>query len=312
MIFPKTKKIAAENNWHRTDNTVFGLYKNYFFTIGDSSLLSSPNYKYIIAKVDHLTQAQKLEISNALLKNKSELKFTQFEFRDDKSLTLFYHETFGFTKIALLYQMLDFLSGLFSLLGFESMLKCHISGETNDLQYYTVNGEGMILSKKTAFGLEKELEALRHQHEISNKNYFGGFLGSILFSLTAVILWVFIAVYFNRLASGVAFIIGFLGLKGYKYFKGKSGKYSGIILIFSNIIVVLISSYLTVIYLLFQQSQDFSFAINELNNNQEVRKYFFTNLIISFIISSLTWLWIFMELRPGKVGIKLATEVSKK
>ncbi len=79
MIFPKAKKIAKELDWHKTKDGVFGPYKGYFFNVADASLLSNPQFKFVTATTDSLTEQQKLQIKTELDTNKKNLKFTNFE-----------------------------------------------------------------------------------------------------------------------------------------------------------------------------------------------------------------------------------------
>lgn len=62
MIFPKAKKIAKDLGWHKTNDSVFGLYKGYFFNVADSSILSTPQFKLVTVTTDSLTEEQRLQI----------------------------------------------------------------------------------------------------------------------------------------------------------------------------------------------------------------------------------------------------------
>ena len=112
MIFPKAKKIAKELDWHKTKDGVFGLYKGYFFNVADASLLSNPQFKFVTATTDSLTEQQKLQIKTELDTNKKNLKFTNFEISDN-SVFFQFSENLTFTKLKTVYSLLDFLVDLF-------------------------------------------------------------------------------------------------------------------------------------------------------------------------------------------------------
>ena len=116
MIFPKAKKIAKALDWYKTKDTVFGLYKGYFFNMGDSSLLSNPQSKYVIVTTDTLTEEQKLEINTALESNKKKLKFSNFEV-DDQTVFVQFIEIYTYTKLKTVYALFDFLVDLLTKIG---------------------------------------------------------------------------------------------------------------------------------------------------------------------------------------------------
>lgn len=84
MIFPKAKKIAKDLGWHKTKDSVFGLYKVYFFTVSDASLITTPQFKLVKATTGNITEEQKLGIRTELNLNKRKLKFTTFEISDSE------------------------------------------------------------------------------------------------------------------------------------------------------------------------------------------------------------------------------------
>lgn len=305
MIFPKAKKIAKELDWHKTKDGVFGLYKGYFFNVSDASLLSNPQYKFVTATADNLTEDQKLQIKNELDANKKILKFTTFEISDN-SIFFQFAEILTSTKIQTVYSLFDFLVDLFKKLNISEQNKCHSCGTRENINFYNLNDTGIILCN-TCFNLtENNFNEIDKERISLEKNYLTGFIGSIIFSIPGIIAWVLVAVYLERLASGMALIIAFLGIKGYDYFKGRHGKLTKHIIVLTNIASILIANVATLIALLVKEGLTINQALFEFQTNQVAKDVFIQNTIISFILALIVWIWLLFIMKDKKLIIKLA------
>lgn len=310
MIFPKAKKIGKELDWYKTKDGVFGLYKGYFFNVSDASLLSNPQYKFVTATTDNLTEDQKLQIKNELDANKKILKFTTFEITDN-SIFFQFAENLTYTKLKTVYSLFDFLVDLFKKLNISEQNKCHNCDSKDGLKYYDLNDSGVILCNPCFRQIEKSYYEVERERVSEEKNYLTGFFGSLVFSIPGIIAWVLIAVYLERLASAMAMVIAFLGLKGYDYFKGRHGKLTKYIIVVSNIISILIANATTVIALLVNEGLTISQSIEELQTNQAVKDIFNQNTMISFILAFFIWIWLLFLLKDKKLTIKLADKFEK-
>lgn len=308
MIFPKAKKIAKALGWYKTESGVFGLYKGYFFNVSDASLLNTPQFKFVTATIDSLTEEQKIQIKAELATNKKKRKFTNFEITNN-SVYFQFTENLTFTKLKTIYSLFDFLVDLFKKINISEQNKCHNCGANQNINYYTVNDTGIILCTTCFYQKNNSLYEIEKERISKEKNYLTGFLGSIIFSIPGIILWVLIAVYLERLAIGMAFIIAFFGLLGYDYFKGRQGKLKQYIIILTNIVAILIANLLTVIVLLGRKGSDINNAVSELQTNQIVKEVFIQNTIISFILAFFVWIWILFLMKDKKLTIKLANKL---
>lgn len=310
MIFPKAKKIAKELDWHKTKDGVFGLYKGYFFNVADASLISNPQYKFVTATIDNLTEEQKLQIKTELHTNKKNLKFTNFEISDN-SIFFQFAENLTFTKLKTVYSLFDFLVDLFKKLQLPGQNKCHNCGTMEKINSFNLNDNGIILCKSCFSQTENSFYEVERERISEEKNYLTGFLGSIVFSIPGFIVWVLIAVYLERLASGMALIIAFLGLKGYDYFKGRQGKLTKFLIVLTNIVSILIANVATVIALLVKEGLTINQALSEFQTNQAAKDVFNQNTIISFILALLVWIWLLFIMKDKKLTIKLADKFEK-
>ncbi|MDQ0066023.1 hypothetical protein [Chryseobacterium lathyri] len=305
MIFPKAKKIAKDLGWHKTNDSVFGLYKGYFFKVSDASLITTPQFKLVTATTGNITEEQKLQIKTELNLNKRKLKFTLFEISDN-GIFFKFTENVTLTQLKTVYSLFDFLVDLFKKLNISEQNKCHNCGRDQRINYYDLNDTGIILCD-TCFSQEDhrfyEIEKERISKE---KNYLTGFLGAFIFSVPGIILWVLCAVYFERLASGMAFVIAFLGILGYDYFKGWHGKLTKYIIVLTNIVSIIIANIMTVITLLVKQGLTINHAIQEFQTNEAAKDFFYQSIIISFLLALLVWIWVLFIMKDKKLNIKLA------
>lgn len=310
MIFPKAKKIAKELDWHKTNDGVFGLYKGYFFKVTDASFLSNPQFKFVTATTDSLTEQQKLQIKTELDTNKKNLKFTNFEISDN-SIFFQFAENLTFTKLKTVYSLFDFLVDLFKNLNISEQYKCHNCGTNQKINYCNLNDTGIILCNTCFNKTENSFYEIERKRISEEKNYLTGFLGSIVFSIPGIIAWVLIAVYLERLASGMALIIAFLGIKGYDNFKGRHGKLTKYIIVLTNIASILIANVVTVIALLVKDGLAINQAFSQLQTNQAAKDVFNQNTIISFILAMLVWIWLLFIMKDKKLTIKLADKFER-
>lgn len=310
MIFQKAKKIAKELDWHKTQDGVFGLFKGHFFNVADASLLSNPQFKFVTATIDNLTEEQKLQIKTELDTNKKNLKFTNFEISDN-SIFFQFAENLTFTKLKTVYSLFDFLVDLFKKLQLPEQNKCHNCGTKEKINSYNLNDNGIILCKTCFSQTENSFYEIERERISEEKNYLTGFLGTIVFSIPGIIAWVLIAVYLERLASAMAMVIAFIGLKGYDYFKGRHGKLTKYLIVLSNIICILIANATTVIAMLVKEGLTINQALTEFQINQAAKDIFNQNTMISFILAFFVWIWLLFILKDKKLTIILADKFEK-
>lgn len=305
MIFPKAKKIAKELGWYKTKDSVFGFYKGYFFNVSDASLMTTPQFKLVTATTASLTEEQELYIKTELANNKRKLKFTYFEI-SNHAIFFKFVENVTLTQLKTVYALLDFLVDLFKKLNLPEQNQCHSCGEKQRINYYDLNDMGIMLCD-TCFSQEnRRFHDIEKERISKEKNYLTGFSGALLFSVPGIILWVLCAVYFERLASGMALAIAFLGIVGYDYFKGLQGKLTRYIIVLTNIISILIANVTTVITLLVKQGLTINQAIGEIQTNEAVKEFFYQSMIISFILAFFVWIWLLFFRKDDKLTIQPA------
>ena len=205
-----------------------------------------------------------------------------------------------------MYTLVDFLVVLFKKLNISEQNKCHNCGTYQKINYYDLNDNGIILCNNCFNQTENSLLEIERERISEEKNYLTGFLGAMVFSIPGIIAWVLIAVFLERLATGMALIIALLGLKGYDYLKGRHGKFTKYIIVIANIVSILIANVATVIALLVKEGLTINKAISELQINQDAKDIFNLNTIVSFILALIVWIWLLFIVKEKKITIKPA------
>lgn len=305
MIFPKAKKIAKDLGWHKTNNKVFGLYKGYFFNVSDASIIHTPQFKYVSVTTGNLTEEQRQQIKTELTTNRKRLKFTLFEIREN-TIYFKFTENLMPTKIKTVYALFDFVVDLLKKLNIPEQNRCH-SCETNEkITYYDLNHTGVLLCDDCFKQTDNKFNKVEKERISKEKNYLTGFLGSVVFSIPAIILWVLLAVYLGGISSGMAFVIALLGFLGYDYFKGFRGKLTRYIIFFTSIISIFAANIITAIALLIKQGLTINQAILEFQTNPAANEIFMQNIILSFLLSFIPWMWILFIRKDDQLIIKPA------
>lgn len=305
MIFPKAKKIARDLGWHKTNDKVFGLYKGYFFNVSDASIIHTPQFKYVSVTTGNLTEEQRQQIKTELTTNRKRLKFTLFEIREN-TIYFKFTENLMPTKIETVYTLFDFVVDLLKKLNIPEQNRCHSCETNGKITYYNLNHTGILLCDDCFKQTDNKFNKVEKERISKEKNYLTGFLGSVVFSVPAIILWVLLAVYLGGISSGMAFVIALLGFLGYDYFKGFRGKLTRYIIFFTSIISIFAANIITVIALLIKQGFTINQAILEFQTNPAANEIFMQNIILSFLLSFIPWMWILFIRKDDQLIIKPA------
>jgi len=305
MLFPRVKRLGRELDWYKSKNAVFGMYKNYFYNVGDGQ-----GIKIAIVRVGELSEGQKTQINEALKANKKALKLSRFDFMA-LYIQFQFAEHFKSTKLERFYNLFDFLAELFEKANVPEQNRCHGCETKDHLRFYAMDSLGMILCNSCFRKMEDDFNrAEREKHE-REKNYAAGFLGSLVFSIPGIIAWVLFAVYLERVAAVMAMAIAALGKKGYDYFKGRHDKATRYLIIVSNIICVFVACVATIFALLLKEGLSFGESYGALLTNENAIKAFKDNLFISYFMAFLGWIWIFASMGEKKMAVGVAEKVKE-
>ena len=290
MIYPRIKKIARQNGWHRTKNAVFGLYKDYFFTMGDGQ-----GFKFITAIIPETDDEKIAQIGGVLEKNRKVLGFDELIF-EERTVSVTFKESVMSAKESVLYEMLEFFAQIFDSLDFPKQNCCDLCSSKDNFDYYVYQEQPMMLCKSCHMEFVNDLNTSVAEFQQEEKNYLQGTLGAIVFSLPGVVLWVILAVYVGIISALMAVVFTFLAIKGYEKFGGKWGRLTPLLLILVNIILVIVSNYATVIYELFISD----YGINlQILRSPEMAEFLTNNILFSLLVCGLAWIYVLFQMWKG-------------
>ena len=301
MIYNRLKKFAREKGWYGTKKSVFGIFNNYLFNIYQGSITSSQQYKVVFCRTETMLESQILELIELLKNNKKALKYDLFEVGSD-FISITFHANYIPVKTAKLDETLNFLSKELSDRNIES--KYH-SGDN----YCNLSGEGILLNQQEFIRIASEIEQNNSMEKLEKHSYLNGFIGSLIYSLPNIILWVLVAVYLERLSTGLGLIIALAGSFGYEKFKGKLGFWTKWLLIMSNLIVIYLANITSTIFMLWRLDVPFDQMYDVLKTDLELQKYFNTNLFISMLLGIVGWLWIIFNFETKKNYLEVAQKL---
>lgn len=303
MIFPRVKKLGRDHNWKRTSSTVFGEHKGYWFNVGDGM-----GFKYIKANLYTLDESARAHLDTLLGQNRKVIGYHEYEVFPNAVLLKF-NENITSISRKKIDSGLDFLVSSFEQLGLSKMNACHTCQGGSTLKHYDVNGEGRLLCSTCANAIEGQFNQSERKDRLEENNYLTGFAGALLFSFAGVAGWVLLQ-QLGYMSSAMALVIAFLALRGYTYFKGKMGSFTHLIIIATGMLAVVAAnyiSYLTSFLLEGLSIQDFLYYYR---TNEEIAGELHKNLIISFVLSAMVWIWLFFTIRQEQPSLKPAKEIA--
>jgi hypothetical protein len=303
MIYNKLKKFGQEKGWYRTERSVFGMHNGYFFNIYQGNMMSSPQYKTIICRTEAMLESQVFELEQLLTENKKSIKYDLLEVGID-FISITFHENFSFTKAAKLDETLNIISKELSDRNIKSKYNY-----SEKMDYYNLSGEGVLLSQKDFINQSSKIGQMEAMDKLENHSYFNGFIGTIIYSLPIIILWVLLAVYAERLSSGMGMLVALTGSFGYEKFKGKLGFWSKWIILLSNIALIFLANVGVIAFILWRMSVPFDQMLDLFKTDFELQSFFKTNLLISIVIGAVGWFWLLFNFNTKRNYIEKAEKL---
>ena len=303
MISRTIKTIGKENGWYKSKDSVFGLYKDYFFVLGDGD-----NSKFFIALLDELDDQTIQAFNKSLAAKQKSLKIKEYAVTNNEvqvRITSY--------KKELLYAVLNFLVELFDSNNLSCQNKCHSCGSEKELGYYSLpSGFGIIYCASCCEGVGQMFNEAQRRYASEEKNYLSGTCGAFLYTVPVMIVYVIVWHYLGIVAGFMALLFGIASLKGYIDFKGKPGPFTVWIMLLVNIVSIVIANYLTAIYALYLRGVSTGEIFELLLTSRQVHEVIFLGYTLMSIIVSLFPLlfWLYALHSRSKLGkMELASKI---
>lgn len=304
---PSLKTIAQQEGWSIGENVVFGVYKEYFFNIGQSNFWTDTAHKYIVASLPEAKPSVLSKIATDLEQQRAALNFTTIS-HEGKQLRVHFEEQEAYVSLETLYQTLDALVERFQQENLASTVGCTGCG-ASQVEHYKVGRLGVAYCAACLTSFREILQNLRAKEEGKPKHYLKGFMGSLLFSLPIVPVWVFLAIWAEFVVAILSMFIVALGLEGYRRFKGGLGKFTALVMILSNSVMLVICNLATMVTQLYRAEIPLSRTFSMILHNANARSVFLSDLALSLFVSLFIWGYFLTPLRPKRTTIKKAQKL---
>ena len=215
MINQVLKEFALENNWYCARTCVLGLYKGYYFQLNDEE-----RCKILSCDFDEVTEETRENIeANLLEKNKNVSAETTIV--TNNYIAISFAEVLLKTNIETLKKGLNSVVEVLASNSVPQGIGCSHCGSKDNLRYYynTTNNLVRRLCPDCAAKEETKKNQEEQDKLFEEKKYTREIIGSVLFSIIGIAVWVLMSVYLKNITQIGVIVLGALILIGDSKFK---------------------------------------------------------------------------------------------
>jgi hypothetical protein len=278
MLWPGIKKLGKELGLKRTNSEVVGMLNNCFIKMFDGT-----NIKVLEIFSPETDDTDKEQIEDILKQN----KIKKYEWLNNGIRIIFseYIRPYSTKKIKnILLIIVEHFIKKYP----DNTPQCQNCNINRDADAYFIGNESMYICTDCLKKTEDDIKNKYWEYNQLPTNYGLGFIGALLFAIPGIIITVLFFVFLKMLAAASTLVYIFLGIKGYKAFKGKITPIGALIVIIVGLIMIGIGVITAYSVIIFKELKtvDIDTLINILKM-PEVEKELITNIILSYIISSI-------------------------
>jgi len=278
MLWPGVKKLGKELNFKRNDSEAAGIIRNCFVKMYDGS-----NMKVVELFAPQMDGDDK----NEIIKKLDARKIKKYDWLSN-GVRITFQEIIRPYSMKKIKELLDELVKYFSGKYPEQKILCQHCGEEGETQIYSLNNVSLLICDNCYRQYSRDIEKENTDHKNTPNNYLLGFIGAVLFAIPGIIVTAFFLIYLQRLAAVSALVYIFLGMLGYKKFKGKISPVGAGVILVAGILMVGIGIIAAYCVLIFKELGQINFDLLVLVLREpEVQKEIFVNIIISYLVSAI-------------------------
>jgi len=295
MLWPGIKKLGKQLNLMRSDTEVTGRVRNCFVRMYDGNQI-----KVLELYAPNLDSDDK----DFIIKRLDAGKIKKYEWPSNGVKIIFqeYLTPYSTKKIKeLLDELVKYFSGKYP----DQSPSCQYCGEYTETEIYCVNNTPMLICgncyRQHASNFQRENEEIQN----APNNYLMGFIGALLFAVPGILITIGFFLFLDSLGavSAVAYI--FLGILGYKKFKGKISHIGAVLITAAALIMVGAGIFVSYSALIFKSLRVIDFDLLALvYQNPEIQKEFIQNLMVAYLVSAAYFIFQFFQLRNEWKGKK--------
>ena len=295
MLWPGLKKLGKELGLKRIDSEVVGIIKNCFVRMYDGS-----NIKVLEMCLPELDGNDKENIAEKLKANK--IKSYEWLTRGVKITFREIIAPYPIKKIRnLLDQFIDYFWNKYP----HQIPPCQQCGEQKESDAYCINNMPVFVCDKCYEKIENDLENENREQQYVEGNYLFGFMGALVFSIPGIMLTIILFVFLNRLAAVSALLYVFLGIKGYKKFRGKTSPFGAFVVIFAALIMVTVGVFLSYSVMILREIGEIDIDLLLLVLKfPEVQREMMINIVLSYLVSSVYFVFQIIQMAKEWKNLK--------
>jgi hypothetical protein len=297
MLWPGIKKLGKELQLKRTNSEVVGIIKNCFIKMYDGN-----GMKVLELFAPEMDNMDKEKIVNTLKQN----KIKKYDWLIN-GIRIIFPEIIRSYSIDKIKNILDEFVEYFKLKYPVGIPQCHKCGIHKKADTYYIDNTSLYICEDCLKEYEDNINNKYQDYQQLPTNYFNGFIGALVFSVPGIFLTILFFIFFNKLAAVSTLLYIFLGIKGYKIFKGKISPFGAFLIIMVGIIMTGLG--ILAAYSVYIMKEIKTIDINKLISIfkiPEIQKEFKMNLIMSYIVSGLYLVFqLFQMIREWKFSIKI-------
>ena len=280
MLWPGLKKLGKELNLKRTDSEVVGIIKNCFVKMYDGN-----SVKVLELYAPEIDDADKEAIIGILEQEQHKIK--KYEWLE-KGIRIIFPELFKPYSIEKIRNLLNELLAYFGDKYSAQKLGCQFCGGQKETDVYCIGTAPVFICDDCHKETEEKLNSENMEQQFVSGNYFSGFLGAFLFSILGILLTIIFFVFLDILAALSAVAYMYLGVKGYKMFKGKQSPFGVFIIIMTGLIMIAVGVFISYCIIILRGIGSIDIELlRYVLANPEVQRELIWNIVLSYIVSAL-------------------------
>ena len=296
MLWPGLLKLGKELQLKRTESEIVGMVKNCYVKIYDGK-----NMKLLELYAPEISDSDKEFVTTRLQESKIK-KHEQLDY----GIKIIFNEYLRPYSIHKIRDIINDISEYFSSRYPNQKLHCQKCGAPNDLETYCYGNVSLAVCEDCHKASEDETDALNAENLLTPNNYLSGFIGSLIFSIPGIFVTLLLF-FLDRLAAISSVLYVFLGIKGYKKFKGKTSRFGAFLIILSTLIMVALGVIISYSVLILKELGTFNIdLLKYIFTIPEVQQEIMKNIVVSYIVSGFYLVFqIIRMMKEWKTGINI-------
>lgn len=245
------KKIAKDLQWELGNGFAYHNQAGFLVTLINSINLISlpPLVKRLVIAYDEINETQKEGLQNYLLEDKKEFKLLGLEVKNT-FVSIELDENKKTIDAPHLQALLDHIIGRLLSLSITNAKECVYCKEELPNSISKIHKVQFHAHKECHEKAKYDLDTLKVEYEDNEKNYLQGTLGALIGAFIAMVPYVALSMFLNKISAVLAALICFSSLFFYKLFGGKLTRITPLIIGVITFLGILLTSLIVAVLII--------------------------------------------------------------